>query len=399
MSNNFINTVEECLLDLKQGKLIIVVDDEDRENEGDLVGIAELITPEGINFMATEGRGLICMPIENTLAQKLKFNQMVSNNTDNHNTAFTVSIDHIDTTTGISAYERAFTIKKVLEDDSKSEDFRRPGHIFPLQAKAKGVAQRPGHTEAAVDLAKLCGYKGAGVICEIMNDDGSMARLDDLKDYSDKHNLKIMTIKDLITYIENVQSHVVKVSSADMPTKYGHFKIYGYIDTITGKEHLALVMGDLTGDKTPLVRMHSECMTGDVLGSLRCDCGNQLAEALSEIDKYGVGVLLYLRQEGRGIGLVNKIRAYNLQDKGYDTVDANTALGFDEDERRYYMASDMLKDLGVDNIKLMTNNPHKISSLEDYGIQISERVPIVIECNIHNENYLSTKKARMNHII
>lgn len=393
------NTITECLKDLKEGKMVVVVDDEDRENEGDLVCLAEYTTGESINFMATYGRGLICMPLDGETLDRLDLNQMVSNNTDNHGTAFTVSIDHIDTTTGIAAQERAQTIRKVIDSDSIPSDFRRPGHIFPLRAKSKGVLERPGHTEAAVDLARLCGAKPAGVICEIMKDDGTMARLDDLIGYCDKHQLKIMTIKDLIAYRERKESHVQFISQASMPTKYGTFEIRGYIDSLTGKEHIALVKGDLSKVDAPLVRVHSECMTGDVFGSLRCDCGDQLDTAMSLIDQHGCGVIVYLRQEGRGIGLVNKIRAYNLQDSGYDTVDANTELGFEEDMRKYYMAADILKELGVDKVDLLTNNPQKIYGLEDHGIKVGNRVPIVIDTNPHNEHYLSTKKERMNHII
>jgi 3,4-dihydroxy 2-butanone 4-phosphate synthase/GTP cyclohydrolase II len=393
------NTIEECLLDLKQGKLVVVVDDEDRENEGDLLGLAETITGESINFMATHGRGLICMPLDEERLHDLGLHQMVSNNTDNHSTAFTVSVDHVDTTTGISAFERAHTIKMMLDSSCKPEDLRRPGHIFPLRAKPNGVLERPGHTEAAVDLAKLCGCKPAGVICEIMKDDGTMARLDDLQEYCSTHSLKIMTIKDLIEYRELNENHVAHIAEASMPTKYGEFKIHGYVDKLTNKEHIALVKGDISKEEAPLIRIHSECMTGDVFGSLRCDCGDQLADAMSMVNDNGSGIIVYLRQEGRGIGLVNKIRAYSLQDNGRDTVDANTELGFEEDMRKYYMAAGMLKDLGVDKVRLMTNNPQKIYGLEAYGIDVLERVPIVIDSNPHNEHYLSTKKIRMAHLI
>lgn len=393
------NTVEECLEDLRQGKLIVVVDDEDRENEGDLIGLAELITPQSINFMATHGRGLICMPMEEKQLKRLGLNQMVNNNTDQLSTAFTVSIDHIETTTGISAFERSNTILKAIDSNSKPTDFKRPGHIFPLAAKPNGVLARDGHTEAAVDLAKLCDSYPAGVICEIMNDDGTMARLDDLMIYCKKHDLKIMTIKDLIGHREVNESLVTHVSKASMPTTSGEFIIHGYLDKITGKEHIALVKGDISGKDVPLIRVHSECMTGDVFGSLRCDCGDQLKHAMSTIDDSGCGAVIYLRQEGRGIGLVNKIKAYNLQDKGFDTVDANLELGFDEDLRKYYMAAHILRDLGVDKIKLLTNNPLKIDSLSEHNVEVVDRVPIVMEENDHNHNYLSTKKVRMNHLI
>ncbi|AFS79592.1 Riboflavin biosynthesis protein RibBA [Gottschalkia acidurici 9a] len=393
------NTIEEAIEDIKNGKIVVVVDDENRENEGDLLMAAEKVTSEAINFMAKHGRGLICMPIIKERLDELNINQMVSKNTDSHHTAFTVSIDAIDTTTGISAHERSHTILKVLDSSSTSSDFNKPGHIFPLEAKDGGVLRRPGHTEAAVDLARLAGLYPAGVICEIMNEDGSMARIPDLMTYVKDHNLKIITIADLIAFRRKTELLVKKVSECNLPTKHGDFKMVGYENILNGEHHIALVKGNISSDSPVLVRVHSECLTGDAFGSLRCDCGEQLDEAMKKIESEESGVLLYMRQEGRGIGLINKIKAYNLQDSGMDTVEANLALGFPDDMRDYGIGAQILSDLGIKKIKLMTNNPKKLSGLSGYGIEIVDRVPIQMNHNEKNKHYLETKKEKLGHIL
>lgn len=395
------NTIEEAIEDIKNGKMIIVIDDPNRENEGDLLMAAEHITGEAINFMTKFGRGLVCMPIEEERIRQLKIPQMVENNTDNHETAFTASIDYVETTTGISAFDRALTIKKAITSYNEL-DFRKPGHVFPLVAKSGGVLERTGHTEAAVDLAKLAGLRPAGVICEIMNDDGTMARTSELIEFSNRHQLSIITIEDLVKYRmekEKTVNLVERVVETNMPTKYGDFKIYGFIDKNTGEEHVALVKGKVEETRIVLTRVHSECLTGDALGSRRCDCGEQYDAAMRKIAKEGQGVLLYMRQEGRGIGLINKLKAYELQDKGYDTVDANVMLGFLPDMRKYDVAAAILKDLGVNKVKLMTNNPEKIEALSHYGIEIVDRVPIQIKENEKNRFYLRTKQIKMNHLV
>ncbi len=393
------NTIEEAIEDIRNGKIIVVVDDEDRENEGDLVCAAELATPEIINFMAKHGRGLICLPMTEDRLKQLELPQMVIRNTDEYGTAFTVSIDHAETTTGISAFERAHTIKKAVEENVKPLDFKRPGHIFPLAAKTGGVLTRTGHTEASVDLAVMAGLKPAGVICEIMNEDGTMARVPELMEFIKEHELKIVTIADLIAYRRKNERLIKRETEANMPTKYGDFKIVGYVNTLNNEHHVALVKGDVAGEEPVLIRVHSECLTGDAFGSLRCDCGDQLAAAMKKIEAAGSGIILYMRQEGRGIGLINKLKAYALQDKGYDTVEANLALGFPEDMRDYGIGAQILKDLGVKRIRLMTNNPKKLVGLAGYNLEVVERVPIQMNHNESNAYYLKTKKSKLGHML
>lgn len=392
-------TIEKALDDLKHGKIILVTDDEDRENEGDFICAAEFANTEQVNFMATYGKGLICMPMSAELAQKLALPPMVENNTDNHETAFTVSIDHVDTTTGISAKERGYTARMAVSEDVSPLDFRRPGHMFPLIAKPKGVLERNGHTEVTVDLMKLAGLKPCGLCCEIMREDGTMMRGPELRGLAKQHSMTMITIRDLQQYRKLHECLMEHVTCASLPTKYGAFKIHGYVDSITKEHHIALTMGDISSQESVLVRMHSECLTGDVLGSSKCDCGQQLQESLRRIAQEGCGVLLYLRQEGRGIGLINKIRAYALQDDGYDTVDANLALGFEEDLRDYYPAAHMLRDLHIHSVRLLTNNPDKMLQLEQYGIQVTKRVPLQIKPNKFDALYLHVKRDRMGHIL
>jgi len=397
--NKHFNSIEEALADIKAGKMLIVVDDENRENEGDLLMAAEYATPQAINFMATYGRGLICTPMTPDRLKELGINSMVQNNTDPHNTAFTVSVDAKETKTGISAFERAFTIERLMDESVNAIDFNRPGHIFPLVAKENGVLERAGHTEAAVDIARMANLKPAGVICEIMNEDGSMARLPELIQFKEKHNLKLISIASLIEYRRKTESMAHFVTKVEMPTKHGNFKAYGFTHKITGKEHIALVMGDLKKGLTQLVRIHSECLTGDVFGSLRCDCGEQLNEAMRRIAEEGEGILIYLRQEGRGIGLMNKLKAYKLQEAGMDTVEANEALGFAPDLRNYDISGEILSYLGVDKIKLMTNNPDKVNALNHYGIEVVERVHIEMNHHEKNQFYMATKAIKMGHIL